>query len=224
MTSQSKWVEHELVPNSQQLGRDQSKRDGTRAETRFCLSTKRRSPFKSAGASVQSTAGSRGVRISGSHAGYTMFQDSVKGTGYPLHSPVSPSLPLPCITMYHHISTGLHSHFEMNCAAHRSSLSLGVWWYKNKMNNELVPLLISLLHSADFTYSLPQHTQLHLVCTADLCVPHYTYSKELLFPKHVKTTVFATEATSFMFLWPCIVSKVWREKKTNKMQQLDVYY
>jgi len=33
--------------------------DGTRAETRFCLSPKRTSPFKSMRASVQSTAGSR---------------------------------------------------------------------------------------------------------------------------------------------------------------------
>jgi len=47
------------------------------------------------GASVQPTTGSRGVRISGSNAGYTMFRGSVKGTGYPLHSPVTPSLPLP---------------------------------------------------------------------------------------------------------------------------------
>ena len=38
--------------------------------------------------SVQSTTGSQGVRISGSNAGYTMFQGSVKGTGYPLHSHV----------------------------------------------------------------------------------------------------------------------------------------
>jgi hypothetical protein len=81
--------------------------DGTRAETRFRLSTKRRSPFKSAGASVQSTTGSRVVRISGSIAGYTMFRGSVKSTGYPLHSPVSPSLPLPCVTVCHHISTGI---------------------------------------------------------------------------------------------------------------------
>ena len=51
---------------------------------------KRTSPFKSAGASVQSTAGSRGVRISGSNAGYTVLRGSVKGTGYPLHSPVFP--------------------------------------------------------------------------------------------------------------------------------------
>ena len=67
--------------------------DGTRAETRFRLSPKRTSPFKSAEASVQSTTGSRGVRVSGSNAGYTMFRGSVKSTGYSLHSPVSPSLP-----------------------------------------------------------------------------------------------------------------------------------
>jgi len=46
--------------------------------------------------------------ISGSNAGYTMFRGSVKGTGYPLHSPVSPSLPLPCVTVCNHISTGLY--------------------------------------------------------------------------------------------------------------------
>jgi len=81
--------------------------DGTRAETRFRLSSKRTSPFKSAGTSVQSTTGSRGVRISGSNAGYVMFRGSVKSTGYLLHSPVSPSLPLPCVTVCHHISTGV---------------------------------------------------------------------------------------------------------------------
>jgi hypothetical protein len=48
-------------------GRVRLKCDGTRAETGFRLSAKRMSPFKSAGASVQSTTGSRGVRISGSN-------------------------------------------------------------------------------------------------------------------------------------------------------------
>ena len=89
-------------------GRGQLKCDGTRAETRFLLSAKLTSPFKSAGASVQSTTGSRGVRISGNNARYTMFRGSVKGTDYPLHSPVSPSLPLPCVTVFHHISTGVY--------------------------------------------------------------------------------------------------------------------
>jgi len=88
--------------------RGQLKCDGTLAETRFRLSAKRVSPFKSAGASVQSTTGSPGVRISGSNAGYTMLRGSVKGTGYPLHSPVSPSLPLLCVTVCHHISTRVY--------------------------------------------------------------------------------------------------------------------
>ena len=86
----------------------QLKYDGTRAETRFRLSVKRTSPFKfDRWASVQSTTGSRGVRINGSNAGYTMFRGSLNGTGYSLHSPVSPSLPLQCVTVCHHISTGV---------------------------------------------------------------------------------------------------------------------
>ena len=89
-------------------GRLRLKCDGTRAETRLRLSAKRTSPLKSAGASVQSTTGNRGVRIGGSNAGYTMFRGSLKSTGYPLHSPVSPSLPLPCVTVCNHISTRLY--------------------------------------------------------------------------------------------------------------------
>jgi hypothetical protein len=84
--------------------RGQLKCDGTRAETRFRLSAKRTSPLKSAGASVQSTTGSRGVLISSSNGGYTMFRGSVKSTGYTLNSPVSPSLPHPCVIVCHHIS------------------------------------------------------------------------------------------------------------------------
>jgi len=66
------------------IRRGQLKCDDTGAEISFGLSAKRTSPFKSAGASVHSTTGSRGVRNSGSNAGYTMFRGSVKGTGYPL--------------------------------------------------------------------------------------------------------------------------------------------
>ena len=110
------------------LGRLRLKCDGTRAETRFRLSAKRTSPFKSAGASGQSTTGSRGVRISGSNAGYTMFRGSVKSTGYPLHSPVSPSLTLPCVTVCHHISTGLYQ-FASSPPIHQAESSLGsaIW-------------------------------------------------------------------------------------------------
>jgi hypothetical protein len=59
-------------------GRARLKLDGTRAETRFHLSPKRTSPFKSAGESVWLTSGSRGVHISVSNAGYTMFWSSVR--------------------------------------------------------------------------------------------------------------------------------------------------
>jgi hypothetical protein len=53
--------------------RARSKPGGTRAEIRFRLPSERTSPFKLAGVSLQSTAGSRGVRISVSNAGYTTF-------------------------------------------------------------------------------------------------------------------------------------------------------
>jgi len=81
--------------------------DGARAETIFRLSAKRTIPFKSVGASVQSTTGSRGVHFMGSNAGYTMFRGSEKGTGYPFHSQVFPSLLLPSVTVCLHISTGV---------------------------------------------------------------------------------------------------------------------
>jgi len=100
---------YNVVVNSEELiDRLRLKCDGIRAETRFRLSAKRTSPFKSAWASVQSTTGSRGMRISFSNAGYTMFRGNVKSTGCPLNLPVSPSLPLPCVTVCHHISTGLY--------------------------------------------------------------------------------------------------------------------
>ena len=93
-------------------GRQRLKCDGTCAETRFRLSAQHTSPFKSAvGRQFSLLLTSRGARISGSNAGYTMLRGSVKSTGYPLHSPVSYSLPLPWVTVCHHISAGLYSSF-----------------------------------------------------------------------------------------------------------------
>jgi hypothetical protein len=59
------------------------------------------------GGAVQSTTGRRVARISGTNAGYNMFRGSVKSTGYPLDSLVSPSLPHPCVTVCHHISNAV---------------------------------------------------------------------------------------------------------------------
>jgi len=84
------------------------KRDGTRAKTRFRLWPIRTSPFKSAGASVQSTAGSQGVRISFSNAGYTTFRGSVRVLAThsirqsPLHFPSRAS---PCAIRFQMYST-----------------------------------------------------------------------------------------------------------------------
>jgi len=83
------------------------KSDGTRAETRFRLSPKRTSPFKSAGASVHSTAGSRGVRISGSNAGYTTYRGIVRVLATHSIRHFSPSLLLPCVTLCHQVSNAL---------------------------------------------------------------------------------------------------------------------
>ena len=88
------------------------KRDGTRAETRFSLSTKRTSPFKltgwGRGESVQLTTGSRGVRNSssnGSNAGYTMFRGRVQD--YWLPTPLS-CFPFTSPTVRHRVPSGFN--------------------------------------------------------------------------------------------------------------------
>ena len=87
-----------------------AERDGTSAETRFRLSSKRTSPFKSVVVPVQSTAGSRGVRVSLSDAGYTTFGDGVGVLAthsirkFPLHFPSRAS---PCATRFRKSSTNV---------------------------------------------------------------------------------------------------------------------
>ena len=90
-----------------------SKRDGTRAETRIGLSAKRTSPFKSAGVSVQSTTGSRGVQISGQRLYRPCSDVQCKAAGYPLHSHLSPSLLLPCVTVCHQVPNALY--YRVTC-------------------------------------------------------------------------------------------------------------
>jgi hypothetical protein len=80
--------------------------DGIRAEIRFRLSAKRTSPFKSAEASVQSTTGRRGVRISGGNDGYTMFRGSAAHAirKFPFHFPTRAS---PCTFTFQLESTSV---------------------------------------------------------------------------------------------------------------------
>jgi hypothetical protein len=56
-------------------------------------------------------------QLDSSNDGCTMFRGSVKSTGYQLHSPVCSSLSLPCVTVCHHISTGLYLCSVLNLGA-----------------------------------------------------------------------------------------------------------
>ena len=57
------------------------------------------------GASVQSTSGSRGVRISGSNAGYTMFRGSVKWYWLPA---AFGSFPFTCPPVRHRVPSHVY--------------------------------------------------------------------------------------------------------------------
>jgi len=98
-----------VLSKPQPYGRLRLKCDGTRAETRFRLSRETdESIYIGWVASVQSTTGSRGVRISGSNAAYTMFRSNLKGTGYPLHSPLFPFTSPP-------VRHRVPSYFQLDC-------------------------------------------------------------------------------------------------------------
>jgi len=117
------------------------------------------------GASVQSNTGSRGVRISGSNAGYTVFRGSVKGTGYLLHSPVSPSLPLPCVTVCHHISTGVYPHtVASNTAEYQLSGLIGTASYPDMQEIRIIGFFFKNSLHWQFEVQLLVFT----VCTASL--------------------------------------------------------
>jgi len=76
------------------------------------------SPFKSAGGVSSVDYWQPRCGISGSNVGCTMFRGSVKGTDHLLHSPVSPSLPLPYVIVCHHVLTGLYLLIAVQALAH----------------------------------------------------------------------------------------------------------
>jgi len=173
-------------------GKVRLKCDSTRAETRLRLSPKRTSPFKSVWASVQSTAGSRGVHISGSKAGYTI--SGVVCRVLVTHSirQFPPSLPLPCVIVCHQVSNAVYD-------AHQGSLTLtypfnrGVgalqsWsglFGEEKVSCPLLEIKPRLLHRPSCT----------LGTTEGMTSPQ-TYSV------HVLITI--QQPSNFMFMGPCI--------------------
>jgi hypothetical protein len=93
------------------LIRGQLKCDGTRAETRCRLLAKRTSPFKSARGvtSVEYWQPKCAHQLSllVLMPDTSCFEVVSRVMATHSNSPVSPSLPLPCVTVCHHISTGL---------------------------------------------------------------------------------------------------------------------
>ena len=87
--------------------------DGTRAETRFSLSGQKGRVHLNRPRGRQ-FSWLLAVEVCTSAVVMVVMLDTscseveCKITGYPLHSHVSPSLPLPCVTVCHHISTGVY--------------------------------------------------------------------------------------------------------------------
>ena len=105
-------------------GRAHSERDGTRAETRFGLSAKRTSPFKLAGGGRHFSR-LLAAEVCASAAVMVVMLDTpcsevaCNTTGYPLHSHVSPWLPLPCVTVCHQVSTELYYISKVSCVCYK---------------------------------------------------------------------------------------------------------
>jgi len=83
-------------------------RDDTLAETRFGLSAKRTSPFNWRGLQFSLLLAAEVCASAVLMLDTPCSEVECKTTGYPLHSHVSPSLPLPCVTVCHQVSTQLY--------------------------------------------------------------------------------------------------------------------
>ena len=77
------------------------------------------------------------MRISGINAVYTMFRGSVKGTDYRLNSPVSASLPLPCDTACHHISTGVYHTGNLRLRPYSMNTSICAHYYNQYIYRQI---------------------------------------------------------------------------------------
>ena len=137
--------------------------------------------------------GSRGVRISGSNAGYTMFRGGVKGTGYPLHS-----LPLSCVIVCYHISAGLYYRIffhadKSHCKSRAADVATFPWlnWLKpffhlcmrfftitmTNFINYFLRLLYCIKNQQDATVAVLfiSHCKITLHVSDTFCVHHQEY-------------------------------------------------
>ena len=143
----------------QTLSIARAERDGTRAETRFRLSPKRTCQFKSMGTSVQSTTGSRGVRISSSNdgnAGQTTFRGKVELYWLPTQFACFPFTSPP---VRHRVPPGSERAVHFNNAEHTLSIHL-----HQVLRGE------SIIYSCSSIYVLTTHTHTHTQNHISKCV------------------------------------------------------
>ena len=88
-----------------------------------------------------------------------------KTTGYTIHSPVSPSLPLPCITVCHQVSAELYKSISISI---NFCMSSGIHW--GRMNECLTctwPFVSSLSQKHCFSVCV-------YICISNICIIHHT--------------------------------------------------
>jgi len=73
----------------------------------------------------------------------------VKGTGYPLRSPVSPSLPHPCVTVCHHISSGFYQPFHISSSFY-ITCSLSV--RRSTLGSSVLPMYTARFNTKNSTF------------------------------------------------------------------------
>ena len=129
-----------------------------------------------------------------------MFRGSVKSTGYPLHSPVSCSFPLPCVTVFHHISTGLYKyvrHFDTYPPNHDTSGLMAVESHHRNLNPDNEVRLIKSNYS-ERVFQHPLHLRLSLLNVTPSSVSPTssthnillaTFHKNLKWIKHIRKRV-----------------------------------
>ena len=116
-------------------------------------------------------------------------------------------------------------HISVPCITHASSIDEdnNIWWIVGLHMIELWwrnPKVTYLTLVQKFSEQISLAATLRTLIRRLICRFLADISGTL---RSVSTSLSLLPLYYFRFLWSCIVSKIWR-KKTNKMQQLDVYY
>ena len=146
-----------------------------------------------------------------------MLRGSVKSTGYLLHSPVSPSLPLPCLTVCHHISTGLYHWAWCNSLWHWTETTKGVRRdiavILCQTSNEVI-LTLETTHSRLYMTGNEQYEQIearllnHCCCQKAISIRYYEFVSIALIIQHalrMRRILLSSEVYPSLpcfFTWP----------------------